>query len=407
MNEIVTVYSAEMMRRLRSRAFILGLAIGALAIGVMIQFPNFMQSIYTNHTNRIVLAGDPALLPRAKALLEKDFKVVATSSSAATPTANDLKAHRASAYFILAATPSGLKVTAYARDPGDVSASQLRRLLLPLSIESAARISAHRAESIVRIPVRIHPISSKFASAQQSNAARGIAYILLLLLYLLIIINSQIIMSSVAEEKTSRIAELLIASVSPAALLAGKIAASISLALIQLGVWVAVAAFAGGHGSVAASGSGLGTSSPALSLAGVSASELASFLVFFLLGSLQMSTLFASFGSLINRTEDLGSLSGPLIMPVLVAFFIALSALAVPRSMLVVVASFVPLLSPFVMFARIVVSTVPLWQVAVAIAINLIAIWGIAVLGGRVYRVGMLLYGRPPSLKQVWRAMRA
>ncbi|MHB8145608.1 MAG: ABC transporter permease family protein, partial [Vulcanimicrobiaceae bacterium] len=209
MNEIVTVYSAEMMRRLRSRAFILGLAIGALAIGVMIQFPNFMQSIYTNHTNRIVLAGDPALLPRAKALLEKDFKVVATSSSAATPTANDLKAHRASAYFILAATPSGLKVTAYARDPGDVSASQLRRLLLPLSIESAARISAHRAESIVRIPVRIHPISSKFASAQQSNAARGIAYILLLLLYLLIIINSQIIMSSVAEEKTSRIAELL------------------------------------------------------------------------------------------------------------------------------------------------------------------------------------------------------
>ncbi len=407
MNEIVTVYSAEMMRRLRSRAFILGLAIGAVAIGVMIQFPNFMQSIYTNHTNRVVLAGDPALLARAKALLEKDFKVVATSSSAAAPTAHDMKAHRANAYFILASAPNGLTVTAYARDPGDVSASQLRRLLLPLSIESAARISAHRAESIVSIPVRIRPVSSKFASARQSNAARGIAYILLLLLYLLIIINSQIIMSSVAEEKTSRIAELLIASVSPAALLAGKIAASITLALIQLGVWVAVAAFAGGHGSVAASGSGLGASSPALSLAGVSATELASFLVFFLLGSLQMSTLFASFGSLINRTEDLGSLSGPLIMPVLVAFFIAISALAVPRSMLVVVASFVPLLSPFVMFARIVVSTVPLWQVAVAIAINLIAIWGIAVLGGRVYRVGMLLYGRPPSLKQVWRAMRA
>jgi ABC-2 type transport system permease protein len=100
-------------------------------------------------------------------------------------------------------------------------------------------------------------------------------------------------------------------------------------------------------------------------------------------------------------------MSGPVVLPVVAAFIIAISALAVPDSPAVVVTSFIPLIAPFVMFARIVVSSVPAWQVGLSLAINVIAIGVIAVLGGRIYRVGMLLYGRTPRPSQIWQAMKS
>jgi len=131
------------------------------------------------------------------------------------------------------------------------------------------------------------------------------------------------------------------------------------------------------------------------------------FLAFFIIGFLQLATLFAGAASLINRTEDLGSITFPLVMPVVAAFIIAIAALSSPDAPLAVVCSYVPLLAPFVMFARIAVSNVPLWQVAASVGINLVALYAIAVLAGKIYRVGMLLYGRSPSLRQVWSVIRS
>jgi ABC-2 type transport system permease protein len=144
-----------------------------------------------------------------------------------------------------------------------------------------------------------------------------------------------------------------------------------------------------------------------LSLTGISGHDVAGFVVFFLVGYLQMATLFAAVGSLINRTEDIGSLGAPLFIPIVGAFLIAMTALQVPEAPFVVVTSFIPLIAPFVMFARIVVSSVPLWQIALSLAINLAAIYAISVIGGKIYRIGMLLYGRPPKAAQLWHALRS
>ena len=162
-------------------------------------------------------------------------------------------------------------------------------------------------------------------------------------------------------------------------------------------------------GSSARAGMDAGSSaaSPALSLTGISNADIAGFVVFFLLGYLQMATLFAAVGSLINRTEDIGSLGGPLFVPIVAALLIAVTALQVPDAPLIVITSFIPLIAPFVMFARIVVSSVPLWQIALSLAINIAAIYAIAVIGGKIYRMGMLLYGRPPKPLQLWRALRS
>ncbi len=405
--DLGTVYQAEIMRRIRSRPFIIGMLVGVIAIGLLTRLPAMMEGAFSG-ARSIVLVGNAALTARAKPLLSGDYKIVGTLPNGPVDDAT-LKRYKAGSAIELQAQPDGLHVVAYAHDPGSLHKDELSQALLPLQLQLITHRSAGAVEKITSIPVTVTTVASKFASAGQATAARGVAYTLLFFLYLLIIINSQLVMSSVAEEKTSRIAELLIASVNPTALLTGKILASATLGFLQLAVWIAAAVYLGG-GSGAA-GSAQAQESGMLSLANaldvITPGLVAAFLVFFVIGFLQLSTLFAGAASLINRTEDLGSIALPLVMPIVFAFIIAIAALGSPDAPLAVVCSYLPLFAPFVMFARIAVSNVPLWQVALSIGINLVALYAIAVLAGKIYRVGMLLYGRAPSLRQVWSVIRS
>lgn len=405
MSEFITVFSAEIVRRIKSRSFILGLVIGAFGILVMLKLPQYMDS-FANNSYRVVLGGDGSLITQARPLLAKDFNIAASEPGLRHPSEADIDAHgRAAAVIVFSHAPRGLGVAVYARDPGSINETKLRRDLLPLHLALATSLTQSQVRSLVKMPISVSPLASKFGTAAQADAARGIAYILLFLLYLLIVLNSQLIMTSVAEEKTSRIAELLVASVDPSALLAGKIAASAVLAIVQMALWVAVGFAIGAQGMSGASG---GDSSSIVAGAGsVPLSNIVGFAVFFLIGYLQMAVMFAAIGSLINRTEDIGSIGGPFFIPVIAALLIATTALAVPDAPLVVATSFIPIVAPFVMFSRIVVSSVPLWQIALSLAINLAAICAFALLGGKIYRIGMLLYGRPPKISQLIRALRA
>jgi ABC-type Na+ efflux pump permease subunit len=405
MSDLITVYSAEIMRRLQSRTFWIGLLFGMIGIAAIMELPRYFES-YTVLSKHIVLAGDPQIVAAARPLLRKDFTIAGERRSVAPPSVAELRANGASAVIALTSTHTGVRVVMYTKDPGSISTSRIQRDLVPLNLQIAGQMRPAQIHALMTVPVSVHSISSKFGTAAQADTARVIAYVLLVLLYILIMVNSQLIMSSVAEEKTSRIAELLVASVNPRALLAGKIGSSATLAIAQMIIWVALAYALGSQGPPAGTPPGDSSDIQTFTLTGVSAPDIAGFVGFFLIGFLQSATLFAAVGSLINRTEDLGSISGPVFLPVIAALVLAMSALAVPDSPAVVITSFVPLIAPFVMFARIVVSSVPVWQVALSLAINIAAIYVIAVVGGRVYRVGMLLYGRAPRPAQIWHAMR-
>lgn len=405
MTDFITVYSAEIMRRLQSRTFWVGLLFGVLGVAAMMEIPRFLDK-YTEESKRVLLAGDPQIVAAARPLLDKDFTIVGRQPSMGAPSLDELQAKKAVGVIAVSRAANGVQVIVYTKDPGAISSSRLQRDLMPLNLQLAAGLPRDQVRTLMRVPVTVHSVASKFGTAAQMNTARTIAYVLLLLLYILIMVNSQLIMSSVAEEKTSRIAELLVASVNPRALLSGKIASSATLAIAQMIIWVAMA-YALGAQAGPANAASSDNSDMGFSLTGISPGDIAGFVVFFLIGFLQTATLFAAVASLINRTEDLGSLSGPLFLPIIAAFIISISALAVPDSPAVVITSFVPLIAPFVMFARIVVSSVPTWQIIASLAINIAAIYVIALLGGRIYRVGMLLYGRAPRPSQIWHAIKS
>lgn len=413
MNAIGIVFSAEFARRVTSRAFIIATVVGALSIVLITVLPKVLASGFGGGSNAIVLVGDPALTTPAKTLLRRDFEIAATLPRLdGPPSTGFLDAHgKASSVGVLERRADGLHVTVYARDPSSFRA-QFARDLAPLQIALGTGVPLEAVRRHVVVPVDVRGAGGRFASERSAVAAKGVAYLFVFLLYLAILINSQSIMASVAEEKTSRIAELLVAMIDPAQLLTAKILASGATAMIQLAVWIATGALAAGAAAAlfldsASAGHLQSQGAPISTLPLVlPTGEVLAFIAFFAVGFIQFGVLYAAAASLINRTEDLGSVAGPLVVPVAIGFLLAQVALANPSAANVVVFSQIPLIAPFVMFTRIAVSSVPAWQILLSLAINVAGAVLLAWAAGKIYRVGLLLYGRPPSLRQVVAALR-
>ncbi|HEY6237189.1 MAG TPA: ABC transporter permease [Candidatus Elarobacter sp.] len=409
MNTVGVIFSAEFVRRIKSKAFLAGTLIGAASILLIAILPSILGGAMSSSSKKIVLVGDPALTATAKTLLKRDFEITATLTQlAATPTPAFLDAHgKASAVAILSRpVGDGLRVVAYARDPSAFRES-FGKDLAPLQVALATGVPVERVAAHLNVTVDVHDVSGRFADASSADAAKGVAYLFIMMLYLSILLNAQSIMTSVAEEKTSRIAELLVSTLDPARLLAAKILAAASTGFIQLAVWVVSGAVSGRIATAMfPQRDGAASSTTMLGAFDVSTGEILAFIAFFVVGFAQYGVLYAAAASLINRTEDLGSVAGPLVVPVVLGIILAQVALQFPNSPNMVICSLIPLISPFVMFTRVAVSDVPAWQLALSLAINVGSAVLLAWLSGKIYRVGMLLYGRAPSLKQVVATLR-
>ena len=335
MNTIGVVFSAEFMRRIRSRAFLAGTVIGAVSIVLISLLPSLLGGMMSSSTKKLVLAGDPALTAAARTLLAHDFDDHRGRAQAR---------RRAERGVPRRARQGGGGRRARAR-PRRPARDRVRARSLAFRDAFAtrsradpdrARDSARRSRASPRTRrYRSTCTTSRAASPTRgaADAAKGIAYLFVMLLYLSILLNAQSIMTSVAEEKTSRIAELLVATLDPARLLAAKILAAAATGFIQLGVWIVVgivgrprAHHALAHGDAAAS-----SSTPMLGSLTVSSGEILAFLAFFIVGFAQYGVLYAAAASLINRTEDLGSVAGPLVVPVVARDHPRADRLAVPE----------------------------------------------------------------------------
>jgi ABC-2 type transport system permease protein len=410
LNELGIVFVAELVRKLRSRIFWFATVGGVLAIAFIVEAPFFFASLAQSSSSDILLAGPPALRERAKALMERkqEFKIVGEVDALpphVTPEYLD-KHGKAGAAVALSERGGRLHLDVYPRDLSAFDDVEFTSLA-PLGVELATGLPSARVESAVKIERVVHPLDAKFKDTRSAAVAHGVAFALIFMLYLAIILASQNVMSAVAEEKTSRIAEILIATIDPAQLLYGKTFAAAVIAIVQLGLWIATAvallpgALSQLSGATPAKGAGGGAAfsiDPGLFVA---------FFAFFVLGYLQYAAIYAAAASLISRTEELGSVTTPVILPVVGAFFVAQYALVSPDAPLVVACSFIPFLSPFVAFTRLAVTEVPAWQTALALAVNVATVAACFWAAGKIYRVGMLVYGKLPSPRQIFAALRS
>ena len=244
MHDYLTIFSEEVVRKLQSRPFRIALIAGVLLLAAITRLPSLLEHLSPSSSQRAIVIGSDGLAENAAAFLKRDF-TIAGALAQGSPDATMLKSYNADTAIVLKQSGGSLAAVVYTKHPSATSESTIRRDLLPLALKNVSGLSMKQIKSALDMPVVIRPIASRFGSRGEEEAAAGMASGMLFLLYLAIIMNGQLVMSSAVEEKTSRIAELLIAVVNPSKLLAGKVLAATAVALLQLVVWIAALVFFG------------------------------------------------------------------------------------------------------------------------------------------------------------------
>lgn len=218
-------------------------------------------------------------------------------------------------------------------------------------------------------------------------------FILGFAMYMVTIFYGMNVLRAVIAEKTSRIMEVLLSTVTPAELLGGKIFGVAAVGLTQVAIWIAAGAVASAPGAM--------TLSNLIRQANLSIATGIYFAVFFLLGYLLYSSLCAALGSTVNSEQEAQQFQFVVMMPLILSFFFMMKAARVPNDPLIVALSFFPLSSPLVMYTRVVLGAAPLWQVLLSIAILILSVAAVIWLCARIYRIGVLMYGKKPTLPEI------
>lgn len=228
----------------------------------------------------------------------------------------------------------------------------------------------------------------------ENEQRKGVAFVASLLLYMQLIIFGLAVASGVVEEKSSRVVEVLMAAVPPRALLAGKVLGIGLLGLFQL----ALTAFVG---------LAVSSASGALQLRSADAGILAVVLLWFVLGYLFYSTIYAISGVIVSRQEDLQSSSTPVTMVLVAGYLVAFPVLEDPGSPVAVIASLVPFTSPIVMPVRVAVGEAGAAEIAASLGLLVLAIALLIPLAARIYEGSVLRMGKPLKMREAMRAARA
>lgn len=238
-------------------------------------------------------------------------------------------------------------------------------------------------------------------TAEELNQARGLVYVLLFVIYFAVILYANMIAMEVATEKSSRVMEILISSVSPIKQMFAKILGVGLLSLTQLALLLAV-----GYYFVKRNLENLeGGFFSFFGFGDVPVATIIYAVVFFVLGYFLYATLAAFLGSLVSRIEDVNQMIMPMTFLVVAGFLLAMFGLSNPEAGYITVTSYIPFFTPMLMFMRVGMLNLPVWEPLAGIGILIVTIIILAVFGARVYRGGVLMYGKSNSFKDIKRAL--
>ena len=233
---------------------------------------------------------------------------------------------------------------------------------------------------------------------QDSDGVMAASFVIGLMIYITLAIYGQQIMGAVVEEKETRIAEILFSSARPFELMLGKLVGVGLAGLTQLAIWIGTAVVLVG---VLAAQSGM--TDVISSVPAISPVMIVYFLIFFLLGFFLYASIFALIGSMVTTVQEGGQFAFPPIMILLVGFYFSFAVIRDPNSSLSFWVSISPFFAPITMPVRILAETPPFWQIGLSFLINGLAIAALIWLASRVYRVGMLMYGKRATIPEVWK----
>ena len=414
MDRLWPVVRREYLERVRSRAFLIGtVAAPLLLAGILLLPAMMMKGQHGGRPLRVAVLDETGSLcdPVAEGLSRQRLDGMprfavekAEGGNAADEAARlkrDVLSGRLDGYLHL--PPGALELSAaeyFGRNVSNVA--DLR--LMDQAVEEV--MVAHRLAEQGLDPARVKRltrhldlkpirIGASGGEREDRGASAVLSIMLLMMLYTTVIVWGQVVMTSVIEEKTSRVVEVMVSSISSGCLFAGKLLGVGAAGLTQFLLWAGTLAVIG-LSAAGASGSLGGVRLPE-----ASPLVLAALVVYFLLGYFFYAALFAGIGSAVNTAQEAQTLVFPVFAPLVVGTLCFPLVLQSPDGTLSTVLSLLPPLTPLLMFLRITVLTPPWWQIGLSVLLTGLAIAAVVWLAARVHRVGILMYGKRPTFPEI------
>ncbi len=410
MSKVFAVVRREYLQRVRTKAFLIGTILGPVFMVVVVGAPILLAGTQKGGQQRIMVIDHTGLLwPKLKAGLADTLSDGRPRFllDHALPEDVDLSVLNRwvqekdlDGYMVL---PDGIlegEAACYAaRAVSNFRLiGALQRSVSEAVLEERVQREGLDGEVVDRItrPVGLKTIRlTKEGGREEKGQTLLLTYVLVMLLYISLVMYGVATMRSVIEEKSTRMVEILISSVKPLQLMFGKIAGVAFVGLTQYGVWFLFGAFGLAYVG-ATSGAEVGAVTGLLSVP-----LMGSFVLFFVLGYLIYASIYAAVGSMVSTEQEAQQLQMPVMVFLILAIVLLSVVIQAPESTLAIVVSLFPLTAPVLMFARICLLPPPPLEIGAAALLCTATAVGVAWVAAHIYRVGILMYGKPPSLKEV------
>lgn len=405
MNKFWIVLFHTYWMKLKTKSFIITTAIMLLLVVALTNLPKIIDFFSGNEQDKIGVIDETGAVYDQLAKTLTDMEVTAFENEAAAKKQFDEE--KIKGYLIIESDEVNvLKATYKSSTLTNTSiSSTLSAVLTQIKTKMVANNLQLTDEQIATlnapIPFENVAFESNAKSEEELSEARGLVYIILFVIYFSVLMYANMIAMEVATEKTSRVMEVLISSVSPIQQMFAKIFGIALLSITQLLLF-----FITGYVSIKRNLSELEHGFFAhmgLDISNVSIIIYA--IVFTLLGYLLYATLAACLGSIVSRIEDVQQMITPMTFLVIAAFLIAMFGLGDPSTSFITITSFIPFFSPMIMFLRVGMLDVPVWEVSLSILLLIGTIVLLAIFGAKVYKGGVLMYGGSKSLKNIKNAL--
>lgn len=430
MNKILIIIQREFLKRVRTKGFIILTITMPFIMAALVFVPLWLSSIENDEQQKVAVIDPTGVYAKA-------LKASKSFAFSAQPVITEEMRSEDSPYDAVVAISGDLvknngKVTIYSHKeiPGnmlDYIQSKLNETVQKQKLEATGIAGLDKIIDDVQRDVNMKTVKwSKEGDEQASSTYVAIIVggIFTLLIYIFVITYGGMVMQSVIEEKTNRIMELLVSSVKPFQLMMGKIIGVMLVGIAQMALWgvmlsiimtVASVGFGVSQAQSIAAGQPMPSSTMNMSqdtqelltaIVNLPYAEIGlMFIIMFVGGYLLYSSFFAATGASINEQEDANQFVVPITMITLFGLYAAMYSIENTDGPLAFWASLFPLTSPIVMMIRIPFG-VPLWQELLSIALLYASAFLMIWIGGKIYRVGILMYGKKPSIKEIIKWMR-
>lgn len=433
MGKISIIAGREFNERVRKKSFIITTILMPIAFVAIMFVPALMMNIQSDEKKEVVVVDQSGTI--ANHLQDTKTLDFTTSDKGV----EELTAEQQDIFGILiigkdvATNPSNVQLLTYESSTINIESEITDQIS---TIIESEKLKTYNIEDIDAILEAIKtPVSLKVKQLGESGETKesssilniALAYIFGFLIYMFVFLYGNMVMQGVIEEKSNKVMEVMVSSVKPFELMMGKILGIASVAVTQFVIWVVFILLVGGAAMslfgvdemmAAASASAamdpaamMGTQAPTLDHETLSILStvtdpaylfriLGGFLIYFIGGYLLYAAMFAAVGSAVDNEKDTNNLQLPITIPLILAIFVMMSAMQDPHGPLAFWFSLIPFTSPVVMMVRLPYG-VPGWELGLSIALLFVTFVAMVYLAGKIYRVGVFMYGKKPTFAEL------